>query len=479
MMAFVVYFSVSIFAHSSMRLDEAQSLFQTNRDVPGILYLVGQDVHVPLYHVVLHYWQVLFGNDIFTARMLSLLFFALTIPMTYILAAYAFSRKVGLFAALLVTISPFLNWYGSEARMYSMLAFITVFHFYMFLKIFREGKAASWIWFTISAVIGVYTHYFFAFVLFAEIIFYLLYRHGFAAQKSFRKFLLSGLVVIGVIAPWLYYVRQLGSASNTQPNLGEPTSVDLFNTYSQFVFGFQTDTLNTVIVSLWPIVVLLAFFGLQRNKTISKETLFFAIAATVPVLMAFIVSVTVRPFYQSRYLIVALPALLILVSWLISIYPRLVAVILRVLLVAVTLILFTIQVLNPATPVKENYQEAASYLNSRASGKDVIVLSAPFTIYPTEYYYEGSAKLTTQPIWNRFEQGSVPGFDEKKLPEEVKRNTDSYQNAWLVLSFDQGYNDKIKEYFDTNFERTSQKEFSKDLWVYSYKLRYDKGIRVE
>lgn len=478
MMAFAVYFGVTVFAHTSMRLDEAQSLFQTNRDIAGVLNLVAQDVHVPFYHVLLHYFQIIFGNDIYVARMMSLVFFALLIPAVYALASYVYDRKVGIFAALLVTISPFLSWYGSEARMYSLLALLTVLHQLMFIKIYREGKPAHWLLFTLTAVLGIYTHYFFAFILLCDVIFFLLYRHNFAAKNAFRKFILSGSVVAMAIAPWLYYVYKLGTASNTQPNLGEPTSIDLFNTYSQFIFGFQVDSLNTIIVSLWPVIVLLAFFGLQRNKVISKETIFFILAATIPVLAAFVVSITIRPFYQSRYLIVALPALLICISWLVSIYPRIVAHILRLVIVLATLVLFAIQVLSPDTPVKENYRGAINYLNDKASAKDVIIVSAPFTIYPTEYYYKGAAKVTTQPIWDRFESGSVPGFDAEKLPEEVKENTDSYQNAWLMLSFDQGYNEKIKQYYDNHFERTSAKEFSKDLWVYSYKIRYDAPISL-
>lgn len=478
LMACAVYFGVTVFAKTSMRLDEAQSLFQTNRDMAGMLHLVGQDVHVPLYHTLLHYWQILFGNDIYTARMMSLVFFVSLIPAVFILTTYIYNRSVGLFAALLVAISPFLNWYGSEARMYSLLALLTVIHYYVFLKIYREGKSWHWVAFTVTAILGIYTHYFFAFVLLTEVVFYFIHRKEFASQKAFRKFLLAGAFVIASIAPWLYYVRQLGTASNTQPNLGEPTSIDLFNTYSQFIFGFQVDSLNTIIVSLWPIIVLLAFFGLQRNKKITKETIFFVLAATIPVIAAFAISITVRPFYQSRYLIVSLPALLIFISWFVSIYPRMVATLLRIAIVALTIFLFAIQVTSPDTPVKENYKGAVGYLNKNATARDVIIVSAPFTIYPTEYYYQGSAKVTTQPIWNRFEQGSVPGFDAKRLPDEVKQNTDAYQTAWLMLSFDQGYNDKIKQYYDTHFERTSQKEFSKDLWIYSYKVRYDKPLTL-
>lgn len=479
LIAFVIFFSLTIFTNTSLRLDEAQSLFQTNRDVGGILNLVAQDVHVPGYHILLHYWQVLFGNDIHTARLMSLVFFVATIPAVYLLASYAFnSRSMGLYTALLVAISPFMDWYGSEARMYSMLAFLTVVHQYFFLKLYREGKSVHWVWYTITAVLGIYTHYFFGFVLLTEVIMYFFLRKEFAAPKAFIKFLIAGGVVVLSIIPWLWYVVRQGFASNTQPALTEPTSVDLFNTYAQFIFGFQTDALNTMIVSLWPLIVLLAFFALQKNRSVPKEAMYFAAAAIIPVIGAFIVSVTVKPFFQSRYLIVALPALLIFITWVASAYPRRVSIVLKTLLVVIIAGLFTVQAVSPNTPVKEDYRDAVAHLSKNATSRDVIILSAPFTIYPTEYYYRGDAKLTTQPVWDRFSQGAVPTFDEKKLPSDIKRSTDSYQNAWVMLSYDQGYNEKIRKYMDGHYERTSSHEFSKNLWVYSYKIRYDPGVTL-
>jgi mannosyltransferase len=135
MIIFAIVLSVFVFAKTSLRLDEAQSLYQTNRDIGGLFYAVAQDVHVPFYHLLLHFWQLLFGNDIFTARMMSLVFFIGTILVTYYLGSLAFHRRsIGLFAAFLLTISPFMQWYGSEARMYAMLAFFVVLHQVFFIK---------------------------------------------------------------------------------------------------------------------------------------------------------------------------------------------------------------------------------------------------------------------------------------------------------------------------------------------------------
>lgn len=463
-----------VFTHTSMRLDEAQSLFQVSRDVPGLLNLVGQDVHVPGYHLLLHFWLIVFGGlgeRIVVARYLSLAFLVALVPAMYILARQVFDRRVALLAAVLVAVSPFLQWYGSEARMYSMLALITVLHQIAFLKVFKKGHAAHWVWYVVTAIIGLYTHYFFGFVLLTEAVFYLFYRRKFL-PGSFGRFAVAAALSIGALVPWLLYVKSLGLASNTQPYLPVPSSGDLFNTYAQFIFGFQVNYLNTIIISLWPAIVLFAFWALRKNRRTSPQLLFFAIAATLPVIAAFVISILVKPFFLSRYLVVSLPALFILISWFVSIYSKPVRRVVTVGLIAATAVLLCIEIISPNTPVKEDYRQAVAYLNANASNRDVIVASAPFTIYPIEYYYTGPAKLTTEPIWDRFVQGSVPAFDKKKLPADTAANVDSYQHAWLILSYDQGYNETVRHYYDTHYQRLAAKQFSPGLSVYEYRISY-------
>ena len=479
LMAVAATLGILVFTKTSMRLDEAQSLFQVSRNIPGLLMQVGQDVHVPGYHLLLHFWLILFAGlaePIVLARYMSLVFFVALVPAIYILVRQVFSRRVGIFTTILVAISPFLQWYGSEARMYSMLALITVLHQIVFLKLFKQGHAVHWVWFVITGIIGMYTHYFFAFVLLTEAIFYLFYHRRFL-RGSFIKFIISAILIIGALSPWLLYVKSLGLASNTQPYLPTPSSGDLFNTYAQFIFGFQVDYLNTIIISMWPLAVLFAFLALRRNHRTTPELSFFVLAAILPVLGAFLISVLIKPFFLSRYLVVSLPALFILVAWFLSNYGKVLRRVIQVGLIGFTIVLLCIEIVSPNTPVKEDYKQAVSYLYTRATGSDVIVASAPFTIYPIDYYYNnGPAKLTTQPIWNRFEQGSVPAFDQNKLAAEVKENVDSYQHAWLVLSYDQGANDKILNYYDGHYQRLNMKKFSPGLVVYEYKLRYDPQV---
>src|SRR5581483_6130564 len=67
-MIFVVLLSLIFFANQSLRLDESQSLWQSAHNIPGIMQVVAEDVHVPLYHILLHFWQLLWGTNVAVAR---------------------------------------------------------------------------------------------------------------------------------------------------------------------------------------------------------------------------------------------------------------------------------------------------------------------------------------------------------------------------------------------------------------------------
>ena len=51
-----------------------------------------------------------------------------------------FGRRVGWFVALLAAANPFLNYYGREARMYSMVAFFAVLCTACYLHVYGFGR---------------------------------------------------------------------------------------------------------------------------------------------------------------------------------------------------------------------------------------------------------------------------------------------------------------------------------------------------
>ncbi len=477
--ALTLLFSALFFMNQSLRLDEAQSIWQTSRSVPAMFNVVAEDVHVPLYHLMLHYWQVLFGNAVPTERIPSLIFLALLIPATYALGKQAFSRTIGLFGALMVAVSPFLNWYGNEVRMYTLFALFTVLNQYFFVRMFTDSRnekgavpRSVWIGYAVTAVAGMFTHYFFAFNLAAQVGFFLAYRKSFP-PRAFRNLALAALVVAAAFAPWLYLVVHLGSAANTQPALTRPSTIDVFNTFSQFIFGFQGDRANAIILSAWPLAVLLIFLSLRRGRSVPPQTIYLFLSVAVPVILAFAVSYAWKPVYLTRYLVLSLPPLYLLIGWVLSTYPPRLERYLKVFLTIAMISTLSFEAVSADTPVKEDYRAAALYLSAHATPEDVIALSAPFTIYPFEYYYNGPVRVETLPIWDRYAVGPIPQYSPTELAQDAATIEDAHQTLWLLLSYDQGYEESVRLYFDTHFERIDEEHFSPGLDLYGYKLRYD------
>jgi len=132
----------------------------------------------------------------------------------------------------------------------------------------------------------------------------------------------------------------------------------------------------------------------------------------------------------------------------------------------------TYQNISANTTVREDYRSVSAYLTQDANAQDIVAVSAPFTIYPIEYSYDGNAKLVTIPEWNRYTQGSIPPFAEDQLKNQIEGYRNTYQRVFLVLSYNQGYQEKIRSYFDNNYELLSQREFPYNISVRIYKLRY-------
>jgi len=460
----------------SIRLDEAQSLWQTDHSYGYLLRLIAEDVHVPLYHVLLRTWRLVFGPDIVTARLFSLIFLLAAVPVFYAVARKCLSRPWAMFGLVVFACSPFLQWYGDEARMYSMLVFVTLVSQYFFLTVVTAGTTRAWVGYAGAALVGAYTHYFFFFVLASQG----LYLLGLVLARRLPRGALVRMVavaaLVGVaITPWYLYFRANGSASGTRPSLPSPSSVDYSNVYSQFLFGFQSDAINTTVVSTWPLLVLAALASVRVANRLDRTMAYMIVAAFVPVLLAFVVSHLVSPFFLSRYMIAALPALLIVVLRFCSALSRPVGRTLAVCLLAVTITGTVVQAADPASPVKEDYRAAAE-LAEAARPQDVVVISSPFTIYPFEYYYDGAAKVTTLPEWNR--QEAAPSFDPATMPAQVQSLAAGHQYVYLLLSYDQGYEDDIYQYFASNYELTASTSPSPGLRMLVYRVGYSEALPV-
>ena len=121
-------------SHESIWLDEGISIAMAKLNFAQLIDKSVIDSFPPLYYLLLHYWMLLLGDSELSVRFLSLVFGLASIVVSYQLTKYLWQEKVALITAFLLAISVFHIEYAQEARMYSLLTFLSVSSFYFFLR---------------------------------------------------------------------------------------------------------------------------------------------------------------------------------------------------------------------------------------------------------------------------------------------------------------------------------------------------------
>jgi uncharacterized membrane protein len=103
--------------------DEAYSLLLAEGAPSYIWSTTALDVHPPLYYVLLHYWMLVWGNGVLSARSLSALADVGTLLLCIKLMSLVATRRATWIAALLLALLPISVRYSQEIRMYTLLGF--------------------------------------------------------------------------------------------------------------------------------------------------------------------------------------------------------------------------------------------------------------------------------------------------------------------------------------------------------------------
>ena len=191
-------------------LDEYFSLYDSGAGpygplTPGQIWerVAGRNPwHAPGFFIALSGWGRLVGDEPAALRVFSLLLGTLTVATTYQLGRTLVSRRVGLYAAVLLATSAFFIYYEHEIRMYTLIAFMTVVTQLVYFRLLRaRGRPHPLLWLAwfgcVAAVL--YIHYLAAVPLVALALYHLLF-----APKNRRWWQMTGAALLGGLAflPW-------------------------------------------------------------------------------------------------------------------------------------------------------------------------------------------------------------------------------------------------------------------------------------
>lgn len=361
----------------SMWIDEAVSADHARLGLSGLWTVItGSDPNMGLYYLALHYWVRVFGYSETAVRSMTVVFGVLAVPMTVLLGKRLVGRNAGLCAGLLLAVSPIFVSFEHQARSYAIVVLAVELSSYFFaVELDRPSRTSRVAW-VVTTALAVYLHYFAGLVFLAQLLTLIAVRRK---EALTRQWIIAAGAVALLCVPEAVFALRAGAKNVSW--IGPLTLRDLANLPGELAGDSALAAVAAALICYSLVRAVANHHGWQVG--------FLVAWLVLPVAVDVAVSIAVQPVFLSRYLIVVLPAFLLLaadgvtkLSW----RPLAMAtVILLGVLAAASLRNWYIE------PGSEGYRSATRYIVTHEQHDDRIIFepaSAVASPGPGVAYYE-------------------------------------------------------------------------------------------
>lgn len=389
----------------SLWFDEAFTLLESKKAFPDLLHFDREGIHPPLYRLIMHFWLYLGKGETFI-RIPSLLFSVFSIILIYKVAGLIFNKRVALYSALFMGISPFQIYYAQEVKMYSLLLFLCLVSIYFFLRVLKENKRVLWSGYVLFTALSIYTHYCAFLNIIAQNLFILFSckRH----KKLLPKWMLGQFLIILLFSPWFYSFGKHIERIKHQFWIPPVSFENALAVFKNFSLGYHSSNFNNnLLLFSFAIIFLCGIHSIissippkgtrqeQKAHWGGKDQLILLLSYfVIPIIIILLISRIIKPIYMDRALIsLSFFYYIILAKGLYSVKTN--KIILGSIIISIVL-LFGMVLKNYYSGKnflqsvgvfeKKPLRELTEYIESRYSKGEVIVLSHQNLWASFEYY---------------------------------------------------------------------------------------------
>lgn len=412
--------------------DEGFTMMLAPQSPTEIIARTIRDVHPPLYYLLLHYWLALFGTSELAARSLSTMIMVAAIPLVYLLMKSLWNERAARTAALLVTFGPFLIRYSQEARMYGMLAVLSLAATYVLIRAWQSNNYAWWLGYAVIMTASLYTHYYTVFVIVVHWIYATaITKRSTKAGLFSNRWWWTNALIAALFLPWIPIA--LAQFSRVQVSFWIPanTLATLPDTMFQFLI-FKNDNFMPVGLKLLAACLFLASIYYAYHKMRGKRHAIVLLTSycLVGPLAVFLLSFK-QPLFVDRYFVFAGIAFACLLAIFAELMPRRV----RIGFIGILLVGCGYGVINIHQLDRHHMDQVASYIQQRYEPGDFILSGEIYTFFDYNYYNKTGAQTH---LWSR---EGVNGYSESSLiydraDEIVVKNLEDIQppsgKVWVV-----------------------------------------------
>jgi hypothetical protein len=365
--------------------------------VDGINELLTIDQHPFLFFALAGLLLRLAGDSEYVLRFVSVMAVTIFVPVAYATAGALVRRGVlprttPAWAAGITAVTPFLLWYGQEARPYALWTLLALLSTYLLLRV-TESPQLVWPWFgSYLVVMGLFlvTHYFAVFLLPVHALLFFFWLAG------RRPWLATGLAaamlglgaMVGAFAFWFIIVRQ-GGGGNFSSVAWDILAPDLLNAFSM---GLSVDITQVWWLDLLAGGVALVglAWGVRSRRALLAGGWLLPAMVLGPVFLLLWVNLFYPAYMTARHMALIGGGYWLLLAGGLALLAQwrwwsavLVAVPLSLGIGYSTLNYFTVE-----KYAKDDYASLGSYLSKRLADGDLVLVKSPFA-WRIFYYYAG------------------------------------------------------------------------------------------
>ncbi|MCX6781657.1 MAG: glycosyltransferase family 39 protein [Candidatus Magasanikbacteria bacterium] len=278
--------------------DETVSIYFSSQNLTRTVALSGLDTTPCLFFVLLHFWLLIVGTgSVALIAILPFIFSLAAIAAIYFLGKEIFDEQVGLFAALLMSLSPLNIQYATEIRAYSVLVLIAIFFILFLLRAIKRGQKSDFIGLAIFTLLLLYTHYSSAALIVPAYI--LLYYYK---KTEIKKIIVcAAAVAVGYIPALMVFERWgdfvgVGSESFYGRFFSHGDIFALFQYLYTIVFGVVGINAVPAMLSIFIIALMIYFwrnYGETKNRILA-----------ILVISGWVMLAVLKFIYTERYYII-------------------------------------------------------------------------------------------------------------------------------------------------------------------------------
>ncbi len=312
----------------SIWFDESFTSSLVREDFSTGVAITANDVHPPLYYILLKCWTIVFGSSDLALRSFSVALSMVAAILIYKFVKKYFGAHVALAAFYVVALGPFGVHFAQEARMYTLVTVFVVIATWSFLKLMDEKPKSKLVAlvYSLSIAAALYTHYFAFPIVFAHAAYaYIYHFKGWLPQWSAlikfindkRLWIYSLLGSAALFGPWVPTAFKQMSMVTNGFWIPPVTIMAPFQTFLFFMTNTSVDRIEfdygktagqyvMVMMAVYFSLLAVMAYGAYRTMRQSQKHFLGLLALTsfVPIIVIYLLSTgPFQSLYIDRYFV--------------------------------------------------------------------------------------------------------------------------------------------------------------------------------